>query len=368
MASCLCHPDDPNPSQNNNPTRRPKDGENDRPSLSTSNLTDRVLFQLELDMREQDLLVLECSFHSDAQGAAIRIAIEYQANSNGQATTPVAVLCATWGLGVAQPNMKVLFNVSFIVIGVIIASFGEIKFVLTGFLYQFGGIVFEAIRLVMVQRLLSSAEYKMDPLVSLYYFAPVCATMNGLASLVLEVPQLKLHQVYDVGFTTLLANAMIAFLLNVSVVFLVSYFNVYALARHLLIALVQIGKTSSLVLTLCGVLKDILLVCASMLIWGTPVSALQFFGYSIALGGLIYYKLGTDNLKDYISHLGRSWAEYGVKHPAMRKMIIFGAVLLTIFILLGGLAPTYAADTVQESVDKLRSLLGGAVAGKTSGS
>jgi hypothetical protein len=138
-----------------------------------------------------------------------------------QATTPVAVLFATWGLGVAPPNVKVLFNVSFIVIGIIIASFGEIKFVFIGFMYQLGGIIFEAIRLVMVQRLLSSSEFKMDPLVSLYYFAPVCAVMNGLTALVLEVPMITTQHFYDVGLFTLLANAMVAFLLNVSVVFLV---------------------------------------------------------------------------------------------------------------------------------------------------
>ena len=118
--------------------------------------------------------------------------------------------------------MKKLGNVSFIVIGVIIASFGEIQFVLIGFIFQAGGIIFEAIRLVMVQRLLSSAEFKMDPLVSLYYFAPVCAVMNAVASLVFEVHQMSMADVYKVGVLTLVANAFIAFMLNVSVVFLVS--------------------------------------------------------------------------------------------------------------------------------------------------
>jgi len=141
--------------------------------------------------------------------------------TNSQATTPVAVLLATWSLGVAPPNLKTLGNVSFIVIGVVIASFGEIQFNLTGFLFQAGGITFEAIRLVMVQRLLSSAEFKMDPLVSLYYFAPACAVMNGAAALALEVPKLAMSDIYRVGVFVLLANAMVAFFLNVSVVFLV---------------------------------------------------------------------------------------------------------------------------------------------------
>jgi hypothetical protein len=108
------------------------------------------------------------------------------------------------------------------VVGVVIASYGEIQFNMTGFLFQVGGIIFEATRLVMVQRLLSSAEFKMDPLVSLYYFAPACAIMNGLTALVVEVPKMTLAEVANVGYFTLLINAMIAFLLNVSVVFLVS--------------------------------------------------------------------------------------------------------------------------------------------------
>ena len=135
---------------------------------------------------------------------------------------PVAVLLCTWTMGLAQFNSKTLFNVSFIVIGVIIASFGEIKFVLTGFLWQCGGIVFEAIRLTMVQSLLSGAEFKMDPLVSLYYFAPVCTLMNGVTSLFVEVPYMSMTDIYRVGFFVLILNALVAFMLNVSVVFLVS--------------------------------------------------------------------------------------------------------------------------------------------------
>lgn len=106
-------------------------------------------------------------------------------------------------------------------IGVVIASFGEIQFVFIGFMFQLGGIVFEALRLVMVEKLLSSATYKMDPLVSLYYFAPVCATMNFCVAAVVEVPRIKMDEVYHVGLLTLLVNACIAFALNVSVVFLV---------------------------------------------------------------------------------------------------------------------------------------------------
>ena len=73
----------------------------------------------------------------------------------------------------------------------------------------------------MVQRLLSSADFKMDPLVSLYYFAPACATINGIATLFMELPRLTTQDIYGVGLLVLLGNAFVAFLLNISVVLLV---------------------------------------------------------------------------------------------------------------------------------------------------
>ncbi|KAK5738595.1 hypothetical protein LTR17_005931 [Elasticomyces elasticus] len=236
-----------------------------------------------------------------------------------KATMPIAVLLTSWTMRVSEPSMKTLGNVSLIVVGVVIASFGEIQFVLIGFLFQCGGIVFEAIRLVMVQQLLSGSEFKMDPLVSLYYFAPACAIMNGVTALVIEVPRLSISDIERVGYMVLFANAMVAFMLNVSVVFL-------------------IGKTSSLVMTLSGVLKDILLVLCSMFIFRDPVSPLQAFGYSVALCGLVYYKLGADKLKEYVGSGQRNWADYGVRHPALRRVLVFGLVMATIFILLGGIS------------------------------
>ncbi|KAG8528260.1 uncharacterized protein KY384_007177 [Bacidia gigantensis] len=243
-----------------------------------------------------------------------------------KACTPVAVLLAGWSIGIQKPDMRILLNVSVIVVGVIVASFGELQFVLVGVLFQIGGIIFEAIRLVMVDRLLNGAEYKMDPLVSLYYYAPICAVMNFCVALVFELPRIQLSEVYNVGLWILLSNALVAFALNVSVVFL-------------------IGRTSGLVMTLCGVLKDILLVGASVAIWGTPITLLQGFGYSIALCGLVYYKLGAATLKAQLSDVQRWWGEYGQRRPVMKKLIVFASSLCIIFIMVASIAPSVGYDT-----------------------
>lgn len=148
-----------------------------------------------------------------------------------KATTPVATLISGWILGLSAPNLKQFLNVSAIVVGVIIASMGEIHFVTIGVIYQMGGIVFEALRLTMVQRLLSSSDFKMDPLVSLYYFAPICAVMNGVVALIWEVPRCSMEDVYNVGLFTFFLNGLCAFLLNVSVVFLVSSHSIWNIKK-----------------------------------------------------------------------------------------------------------------------------------------
>ena len=92
-------------------------------------------------------------------------------------------------------------------------------------------------------------------------------------------------------------------------------------------------------MTLCGVLKDILLIIASMVIWKTTVTKLQFFGYSLALLGLVYYKLGGDTIREYINQGSRSWAEYGANRPIQRKLVVIGGLILSCVLFMGSLAP-----------------------------
>ncbi|KAI0418559.1 triose-phosphate transporter family-domain-containing protein [Xylaria grammica] len=249
-----------------------------------------------------------------------------------KATNAVATLLATWAFGMAAPNLNKLLNVSAIVIGVAIASFGELKFDGLGFIIQVTGIVCEALRLVMVQRLLSSDEFKMDPLVSVYYYAPACAIINGFFTILIELPRMTMGDILQVGLITLIANAFVAFLLNVSVVLL-------------------IGKTNAVVLTMSGVLKDILLVVASMAIFGDPVTLQQYFGYSIALAGLVYYKLGAEKLQQMTTDAKLTINEVRRSNPAGFKLgVICGGLFFVAFVFMswssglpGSSVPTPAA-------------------------
>lgn len=64
---------------------------------------------------------------------------------------------------------------------------------------------------------------------------------------------------------------------------------------------IQIGKTSSLVMTLSGIFKSILLVVIGVVIWGTPIAGLQMFGYLVALFGLFIYSVPSSRIKEYLT-------------------------------------------------------------------
>ncbi|KAJ9139408.1 Triose-phosphate transporter [Pleurostoma richardsiae] len=238
-----------------------------------------------------------------------------------KAAAPVAVLFTSWAWGVAEPSMRVFINVLVIVLGVTLASLGEIEFSWIGFFFQLGGIIFEAMRLVMIQVLLSGDGQKMDPLVSLYYYAPVCAVMNVIVALFSEYSEFKWADVTSVGVSVLVLNALVAFLLNVSSVFL-------------------IGKTSGLVMTLTGILKNILLIVAGVMIWSTAITGLQLIGYLIALVGLFYYSLKPDQIETVTSWL-RAWLsspslDAGGFSPLVRRTLAIVVVLIITALLIGG--------------------------------
>lgn len=122
--------------------------------------------------------------------------------------------------------------------------------VLGGFICQALGIAFEAARLVSIQKLLSGPSpplplklsltkhknqtgLKMNPIVSLHFYAPVCAFLNACLIPFFEGTAPFKVVLERVGIPILILNATTALCLNIAVVFL-------------------IGSASSLVLTLSG--------------------------------------------------------------------------------------------------------------------
>jgi drug/metabolite transporter (DMT)-like permease len=187
-----------------------------------------------------------------------------------KAFTPVAVLVFSFFSGLEKTSRMELYIVSIICCGVALTSVGETFFSWLGFTFQACAILAESTRLVLTNILLK--QLKLDPLSSLYYIAPLCAVFIGTAMLIFEVQDLPYERMYSSEFMwTMLINGIVAFTLNVAVVLLIS-------------------NTSALILTLAGIVKDILLVTLSVLVFGSPVTPLQYAGYAVALLGLNLHK------------------------------------------------------------------------------
>ncbi|KAH6648981.1 DUF250 domain membrane protein [Truncatella angustata] len=195
-----------------------------------------------------------------------------------KAAAPFFTLAVAWLWGQEDPTREKVFKVLVIVSGVLLASAGEIHFSTIGLFFQLGGLVFESLRVVMVKELMTDAGANMDPLVSLYYYAPMCAVTNIFVAFGAEWPTFKWSDVENAGLAMLVLNAFVAFCLNVSGVLL-------------------IGKTSALIQQVCGVLKNILLVIVSVIIWGTVITPLQTLGYTLALIGMVFYRATWQDIK-----------------------------------------------------------------------
>ncbi|KAL8888405.1 MAG: hypothetical protein Q9215_004163 [Flavoplaca cf. flavocitrina] len=138
---------------------------------------------------------------------------------------PTAILLTLWAFGLEYPSFFKIINLSIIVFGIGLTSLGEIRFEFVGFLLQIFALFFEAFRLAFTQKLLKDDKYKMDPLVSLFYYAPCCAgliCMEGLLKMSVtgEWNVIAWEEVKTVGVGLYMWNGLLAVGLNVASVLL----------------------------------------------------------------------------------------------------------------------------------------------------
>ncbi|EPS34898.1 hypothetical protein PDE_09862 [Penicillium oxalicum 114-2] len=183
---------------------------------------------------------------------------------------PVVMLLVGNLLGLYRIDLAIFLTILVICLGVFISSYGEVHFNTVGILIQCAGIASEAIRLALSELLLSPSGVKMDPLTALYHFAPVCMVFCLFAAMLVDGPPAIFDCIQIWGAPTLFGNCLVAFLLNVSAVFLI---------RH----------TSSLTLTICGIPKAVLTMLVSTHFWGETITPVQLVGFMIASAGVVRY-------------------------------------------------------------------------------
>lgn len=180
-----------------------------------------------------------------------------------KALMPGLVYVCGVSFGMEKLTKLTSFNMVIIAIGVAIAAYGEIDFVWIGVIEQLSALVFEAVRLMLVQVLITRQGYGMNPIQSLYYVSPACGVCLLLPFIFVELPEIMADTMLVIDYPMLLMNAITAFALNLAVFLL-------------------IGKTSALTMNIAGVIKDWMLIFASQHLFGNTVSFLNYVGYVIA--------------------------------------------------------------------------------------
>ena len=89
-----------------------------------------------------------------------------------KALMPVSVFTVGCVFGMETYNPKTLVNMVVVTIGVIIASYGEINFVVIGVLLQLASVATESTRLMLIQILLQRRGLSLNPVTTMYYIAP----------------------------------------------------------------------------------------------------------------------------------------------------------------------------------------------------
>nr|GMD92575.1 probable sugar phosphate/phosphate translocator At3g14410 [Ipomoea batatas] len=230
-----------------------------------------------------------------------------------KAIMPVAVFILGVAAGLEVMSCRMLLIMSIISFGVLVASYGEININWIGVVYQMGGVVGEALRLIFMEILVKRKGLKLNPISVMYYVSPcrhafyflkayyqfslscsvfllfVCidyhVLLQELFSMItessfqysaicllvpwifLEKPKMEAQETWSFQPLILSLNSLCTFALNLSVFLVISH-------------------TSALTIRVAGVVKDWVVVLLSALIFAdTKLTLINIF----AIAGVAAY-------------------------------------------------------------------------------
>lgn len=85
---------------------------------------------------------------------------------------PVAVFLLGAAAGLEELSGRMFVIMSIISIGVVVASIGEVTIVWVGVVYQMGGVIAEALRLIFIEIFLKKKGVRLNLISMMYYVSP----------------------------------------------------------------------------------------------------------------------------------------------------------------------------------------------------
>ena len=192
-----------------------------------------------------------------------------------KAFMPVLVYFVGMWFGQQTLSLPKIRNLLIVVIGTLIASYGEVAFVLKGFVFLLASLVLEAVRICLLQILLQKPELKLNPVQTMMYVSPITAAALAAVAFFIEGSQVLKARTTFTGAALgaiFLTNAVCAFALN---------FIMFKVIKDL----------DGLTVNVAGVVKDCFLIALSYVLFHSPVTWIQLLGYAIALAAVFKYNL-----------------------------------------------------------------------------
>lgn len=183
--------------------------------------------------------------------------------------TPVPMLLGAFISGREKLSMIQLSLVLMISFGVCLASAGELQFSLVGFILQISAMLADVSRMSLTDIVLS--ELKLDTLSMLYYMMPLSCMFISIGFIINELPRFSMDILSTELVSVIILSGIMAFALNIAVI-------------------LAIKNVSTVTLALAGLFKDVILVISSIIIFRSPVTLLQYYGYSISVIGMNLYR------------------------------------------------------------------------------
>lgn len=188
-----------------------------------------------------------------------------------KAIMPVAVFILGVAAGLEMMSCRMLLIMCVISFGVLVASYGEISINWVGVIYQMGGVVGEALRLIFMEILVKRKGLKLNPISVMYYVSPCSALCLLVPWIFLEKPKMDEQLTWSFHPLALTLNCICTFALNLSVFLVISH-------------------TSALTIRVAGVVKDWVVVLLSALLFAdTKLTLINLSGYAIAIAGVAAY-------------------------------------------------------------------------------
>jgi drug/metabolite transporter (DMT)-like permease len=186
-----------------------------------------------------------------------------------KAITPVPLFLLYVIRGREHPSFLQLAILATISGGVMIASVGELQFSWIGCIIQVAAVCCDCLRVVTTDSFIKDS--KIDSLSVLYYIAPTSCVAVTVGWYLWEAKNIPWSVFTPTFSLILLANGLLAFALNFA-------------------ALFAMKTSSGMIMSICGPVKDFIVIISSSWMFGAPVTWLQWFGFGISITGIFLYQ------------------------------------------------------------------------------